>query len=138
MRAVLDPNVLIAAILSPHGSPATVLRRWLEGDFELIASEALIDELTRALGYRKLAKRVPAADASAFVALIRSEADSRPDPTPTPPPRSPDPGDDYLIALAEAARAVIVSGDADLLGLADQIPVFTPKAFLDLLDGPAT
>ena len=37
--------------------------------------------------------------------------------------------DDYLICLGEAATAVIVSGDSDLLGLADQIPVYTPTAF---------
>ncbi len=35
--------------------------------------------------------------------------------------------------LAEAARAVIVSGDAHLQSVAEQIPVFTPAAFLALL-----
>ncbi len=43
------------------------------------------------------------------------------------------PYDDYLICLGDAATAVIVSGDSDLLGLADQIPVYTPTAFLALL-----
>ena len=48
------------------------------------------------------------------------------DPDGEPTIRSPDHGDDYLIALAEITQAVIVSGDGHLLGLAGQIPVFSP------------
>lgn len=136
MRAVLDPNVLISAILSPRGAPATILRRWLDGDFEVVASEALLTELARALAYPKLRKRVPAADAVAFVALVRSEADVKPDPPATSAGRSPDPADEYLIALGESTRAVIVSGDSDLLGLADGLPIYSPAGFLELLDAP--
>jgi predicted nucleic acid-binding protein len=56
-----------------------------------------------------------------------------------PPPLpgvSPDPDDDYLIALARAADAdCIVSGDVHLLGLPDPSPpVFTPREFLERLD----
>jgi predicted nucleic acid-binding protein len=55
---------------------------------------------------------------------------------PPGPPRihSPDPGDDYLITLAEAARAVIISGDGHLLGLAGKLPVYSPPEFLAELD----
>jgi predicted nucleic acid-binding protein len=49
---------------------------------------------------------------------------------------SPDPDDDYLIALARAANAdYLVSGDRHLLDLeAPDPPVLTPRQFLDLLD----
>ncbi len=40
------------------------------------------------------------------------------DPDGVPSVRSPDPDDDYLIGLAEASWAVIVSGDTDMHGLA--------------------
>ena len=50
------------------------------------------------------------------------------------PVRSRDPGDDYLIALAYSRKAVLVSGDRDLLELADRMPVFTPVEFLRWLD----
>ncbi|MGH3444723.1 MAG: hypothetical protein ACRDPB_05060 [Nocardioidaceae bacterium] len=46
-----------------------------------------------------------------------------------------DPDDDYLISLAEASKAMLVSGDADLQGLAGQIPVQSPESFRDLLAG---
>jgi hypothetical protein len=38
-----------------------------------------------------------------------------------------------LIALAQAERAVLVSGDEHLLGLAEDLPIFSPLGFLDLL-----
>lgn len=44
-----------------------------------------------------------------------------------------DPKDDYLIALAEKSRSVLVSGNGDLLELSEQIPVYSPRVFLDLL-----
>lgn len=134
MRAVLDPNVLIAAALSPNGSPARVLRAWLDGAFELVISALLFGELERALGYPKLRKRITGEEARALVALLRDEADLRPDPTDAPPVRSADPGDDYLIALAAANQAIIVSGDRHLLVLADQLPVQSPIAFLAAID----
>jgi predicted nucleic acid-binding protein len=55
------------------------------------------------------------------------------DPDTDPPVHSRDPDDDYLIALASAHRAALVSGDKDLLALEREIPVFSPRAFLDLL-----
>ena len=51
MRAVLDPNILIAALLSPGGAPAQIVSRWLGGEFELVVSEALLSALERALAY---------------------------------------------------------------------------------------
>jgi predicted nucleic acid-binding protein len=55
------------------------------------------------------------------------------DPDSDPPVRSRDPDDDYLIALSSAHRAALVSGDKHLLNLEGEIPVFSPRAFLDLL-----
>jgi predicted nucleic acid-binding protein len=58
------------------------------------------------------------------------------DDPPALPGVSPDPDDDYMIALARAANAgYLVSGDHHLLGLQDtDPPVLTPRQFLDLLD----
>ena len=134
MRAVLDPNILIAALLSPSRAPAQLVGRWLGGGFELVVSAALLAELERALAYPKLRPRVQAEEAAELVGLLRHGAILAPDP-PNPPRRSPDPGDDYLLALAEAERAVLVSGDQHLLPLAEQFPIQTARAFLDQLAG---
>ncbi|MGI8686712.1 MAG: putative toxin-antitoxin system toxin component, PIN family [Acidimicrobiales bacterium] len=134
MRAVLDVNVVIAAALSPAGTTSSVLRAWLDGSYELVVSPLLLDELERALAYPKIRARVTAAEADELVDLLRLSADVEDDPAGPPPIRSADPGDDYLVALAEAAGAVIVSGDRHLLDLGDRLPVYTPAEFLALLD----
>lgn len=134
MRAVLDVNVVISALLSPRGAPARLLRLWLEGAFELVCSPRLLAELERALGYPKLRSRIGADEAAAVVELLRSGGELLDDPEGPPPLRSGDPGDDYLIALAAAARAVIVSGDRALLERAGELPVWSPRELLDQLD----
>jgi len=135
VRAVLDPNVIISALLSPSGSPARVVKAWLEGGYELVVSPLLLAELERALAYPKLRARVTEAETKEVIELLRRGADLRDDPTGPPPVRSPDPGDDYLVALAAANQALIVSGDRHLLGLGDDMPVYTPAEFLSLVGG---
>ena len=132
MRAVLDPNVLIASLLSRSGAPAQIVSRWLAGEFELVVSEALLAELAQALAYPKIRNRVAEDDAVKFVELLREAQRLAPDPA-APARHSSDPGDDYLLALAQAERAVLVSGDQHLLALAPELPILTPRAFLDAL-----
>lgn len=134
MRAVLDIIVLISGLLAPDGPSARLIRRWLEGDFELIVSERLLEELKRALAYPKLKARIPGAAADEFLALVRATATVRPDP-PNPPGRSRDPGDDYLIALAKSTASILVSGDKDILVLSASRPILSPIDFEARLKG---
>ena len=135
MRAVLDPNVLIASLLSREGAPARLVSLWLAGAFEVVVSESLLEELERALAYPKLRDRVATGEAGEFVALLRHTAMLASDPS-TVASRSEDPNDDYLLALAEQERAILVSGDRHLLALADRFPVVTARAFLETLTEP--
>ena len=132
-RAVLDPNILISALLSPQGAPARLVAHWLEGEFELVVSERLLTEFERALAYPKLRARISADDATAFVEFLRGSTDIATDPAEPHPASSPDPGDDYLIALASASKAALVSGDRHLLGLGEQLPILSAQAFLEVL-----
>lgn len=129
---VLDPNVLISAILSKRGAPAELVRLWQQGEFELIISRKLVTELARTLTYPKLRKLVPEDAAVAFVSLIQSGG-SLSDDTRDAPVSSRDPGDDYLLALASSCDAILVSGDDDLLVLKDLAPIESPREFLDRL-----
>jgi putative PIN family toxin of toxin-antitoxin system len=130
LRAVVDPNVHISALLSPRGAPADVLRAWMDGAFELIVSPLLLAELERALAYPKLRKRIAAEDAARVVEWLGRSATVAEDPAGPPPLRSPDPGDDYLLALAATARAALVTGDRHLLSLDIALPIFAPAEFL--------
>jgi putative PIN family toxin of toxin-antitoxin system len=133
VRAVVDVNVLISATLSARGPSAEILRSSRDGAFDPVVSELLIAELTRALAYPKLRKRIPAEKAAAFVGWVREHvivAQDQPDP---PPVRSPDPDDDYLLALAISRRAFLVTGDQHLLGLRADLPILTPAEFVTKL-----
>ncbi len=132
MRVVVDPNVIIAALLSPGGGPAQIMRRWLTAEFELVVSEALLDELERALAYPRLRRRIAREEARELVSLLREGAVLASDPD-SGRYRSADPGDDYLLALAERERAVLVSGDRHLLDLAGELPIESPRTFLGRL-----
>lgn len=133
MRAVLDCNVLIAAVLSPKGPPNRLLSAWREGRFELIVSPELLFELVTALNYPKIVKRVSAPEAEEFVRMLAGQARLVNDPDVELVARSVDPGDDYLIALAQHERAALVSGDRHLLELVGTIPVMTPRKYLNLI-----
>lgn len=44
MLVVLDTNIIVSALLSPHGKPAYVFNRFVNGDFTLCADERIIAE----------------------------------------------------------------------------------------------
>ena len=135
MRAVLDANVLISAILSPRGTPARLLLAWQAGAFDLVVSPLLLAEVRRALAYPKLERRIPPADADAFIDWLGRSAKLADDPSGPSQVRSDDPGDDYLVALAATERALLVSGDVHLTSLASRMPVRTPAEFISDLGG---
>lgn len=126
---MLDANVFISALLSGSGSPARVLRAWQNGAFELIVSPLLLAELERALAYPKLRRAIRADEAAQFVAWLTRFATVASDPEGPPATRSVDPGDDYLLALAAAQGAVLVSGDRHLLALAGELPILPVASF---------
>ncbi len=130
MRAVLEANVLISALLSPRGTPARLLLAWQAGESELVVSAQLLAEAKRAFAYPKLQRLVSSIDADTYVAWLGRSALVAADPPWPPPVHSEDPDVDYLIVLAAAERAVIVSGDVHLTSLAPGVPVRTPAEFL--------
>jgi putative PIN family toxin of toxin-antitoxin system len=137
LRAVLDPNVLISALLSARGAPAQVLRAWSDGAFDLVISESLVSELRRALAYPKLRRRISEAEAAEFVRWVEGSALRAVDPDEWPmgATHSRDPGDEYLLAVAAAVDAVLVTGDRDLLELGRDLPIHSPAGFLALIEG---
>lgn len=128
MRAVLDVNVLVSALLSRAGSPGRLIALWLGGAFELVVSEALLAELDRALTYPKLREHIGREDAADFLELLRSTASIFAD-AEHPDHVSGDPGDDYLVALASASASILVTGDSHLLVLASDLPIQPTAVF---------
>jgi putative PIN family toxin of toxin-antitoxin system len=133
-RAVLDPNVLVSALISPQGASAQLLLEFRAGAFELVTSPQLLEELDDVLHREKFRRYATETELEVYVELIRRESIILDDPEPVPERLSEDPDDEYLIALARAARVeALVSGDPHLTLLRGQIPVLTPREFLDSL-----
>ncbi len=134
MRVVLDPNVLISALISPQGPSAEILSAWIAEHFDLVVSEKLLAELDDVLARPKFRRWVAESDCLKFVAVLAQSATVVGDP-PVLAALSPDPGDDYLIALARTGDAdYLVSGDRHLTELVDPSPpILIPRQFLGTL-----
>lgn len=118
VRAVIDTNVLVAALLW-NGPPHTLLAEARAGRLSLVSSPALLAELADVLGRPKFARILAAAGLSVDEMLdqVRRLVDVVV-PIPLPARVCRDPDDDEVLALARTARVdLIVSGDADLLVL---------------------
>ena len=135
MRVFLDTNVLASA-LATRGLCADVLRHVL-AEHELVVGEIVLVELRRVL---RTKLRVPAAVAADVEAMLR-------DHEVVPKPARPadieirDPDDRWIIASAVAGRVdVLVTGDRDLLDIADRlpVPVLSPRGFWELVSGSGT
>jgi putative PIN family toxin of toxin-antitoxin system len=129
-RVVPDPSVLVSALITPTGTPAKLLQEAQAGGLDLVVSPLLLEELEEALKREKLRRYVDLDAVRDFLALLRRDAHLAADPEGPPPLCSADPDDDYLIALAHDHSAVLVSGDAHLLDLADRAPILSPADFI--------
>ncbi|WP_225345058.1 MULTISPECIES: putative toxin-antitoxin system toxin component, PIN family [Mycobacteriaceae] len=125
----MDPNVWISAVINPYGTPARVAQAVADGAITAVATQHLLDELAAVLIRPKFRRWISVADAIAFVESLGGQADLHDDPGP-PETKVRDPNDDYLVALADAADAVIVTGDNDLLTAGLEPPAITPAQLL--------
>jgi putative PIN family toxin of toxin-antitoxin system len=77
MRAVVDANVWISALINHAGAPARVLVAFRKDRFTLVLSETLLDELAGVLARPRLALRfgITPAKALDLMAVLRERAD---------------------------------------------------------------
>jgi uncharacterized protein len=136
MKIVVDTNIFISSMLTPAGNPAQIVEGWLSGTYQVIVCQTLLDELADAASRPKLSLRISAEAIEALVFSLSSGGLFIDEPLPEVA-ASPDPKDNYLLALAEKGRAdFLVTGDkADLLVLCAHGPtqIVTARAFLGQL-----
>ena len=118
MRLVIDTNILVSALLAATSLPAQLVVLWRAGRFDLLTAVKQLDELMRVTRYPKIRERLAPAIAGRLVNDLRALA-CMVDKLPVVD-ASPDPDDNYLLALAAAGGAdFLVTGDKrDLLGIA--------------------
>ncbi len=138
LRAVLDCNVYVSAIVRPEGPPGRIVERFIrDGAFDLVLSPAIRDEVLRALKYPKVRRCIrrevdPDLWFEDIVLLARLVAGEH---QVTGVSRDPD-DDIYLAAAIEGRCTFVVSGDPDLLTVGEHegVRIVTPRSFLTLLD----
>lgn len=131
MRVVLDTNILLSALISPHGVPDTIYRAWRAGRFEVVTSRIQLDEIRRASRYPKLQAILQPAKVGVMINnLQRAEVLEHL----TMDVEANDPNDSFLLAMALAGDAdYLVTGDrrAGLLQRRhiERTRIVTPAAF---------
>jgi hypothetical protein len=100
----------VSALIAPAGKPAAIINAWLDGKFTLLTCATQVDELRATLQKPRLAELVRPHKAGRLVNQIKKLAE---DVAPLPRvERSPDPNDDFLLALSEGGKAdYLVTGD---------------------------
>lgn len=133
IHGVLDANVWISGLISATGAPAEVLDLFEDGAFDAVVCPALLGELSEVASRPWFRGRLSRADAQAFVrhllGMAIEFADGR-----LEKPICRHPSDDYLVALALASDAILVTGDGDLLDLVGPpVAILSPRDFLNAL-----
>ena len=114
-RLVVDTNVFASAIIFPRSVPRQVVDHVLDHGV-VIFSEATVSELAEVLSRSKFDSFVSRAERELFLAQIESAAEFVPIIQLVRACR--DPKDDKFLEVALNGRAdVIITGDADLLGI---------------------
>jgi putative PIN family toxin of toxin-antitoxin system len=134
MLVVLDTNVLVSGLAYPGGPPGRLVSAWRGGAFRLASSDFVLRELTRVLPTMSARTGMSPNEVRDFLDAFRAAAswvepgaDSLAQAQAT---GLRDPNDVPILAMLIAAGAdCLVSGDKDLLVLADRYPILTPADF---------
>jgi putative PIN family toxin of toxin-antitoxin system len=98
--------------------------------FELIISPLLLEELETVLLRKKFRRYATVEEVADYLAFIGRQGTLARDPDQPAPLSCPDPKDEYLLALAYAQKAVLVTGDSHLLEIGGGAPICAPSDFL--------
>lgn len=119
---LLDTNVWVSAFINPHGFPARLKNAWLAGQFEVVVSIPLLEEIADVLTRPRLQNKygLSLAEIEQFLNLLQEQAIHV---TPTGQLHlCRDPDDDLILETALLAKAeYTVSRDDDLKGDADLV-----------------
>ena len=135
VRAVLDTNIVVSALLFAHGKLAPIRFAWQADAFAPLASAATAEELIRVLSYPKF--KLTAEDRDELLGDYLPCCTTVRMPAKTPKvPSCRDPWDLPFLQLAVYGKTdFLVSGDRDLLNIRAKTPysIVTAEAFMSHL-----
>lgn len=137
IRAVIDTNILIRALIKPQGAVGPVLTALRDSRYTLLYAPELLDELIEKLSLSRIRMKyhVETEQIEALLGIVALRGEMV-----TPRRRIKvcrDPDDDMFIEVAlEGNAGFVVTGDNDLLSLKayEAVRFVTPRDFLDRLN----
>ena len=94
MRVVIDPNVLISAVINPNGAPGRLIEAVRSGRIMFIACPMLLNEFAGVLARPKFRSWLTEEEAFRFSFDLAALAEHNPDPEFPYPVATRDPNDD--------------------------------------------
>ncbi len=123
---VLDTNVLVSGLLSPHGAPAKILNLIINGNIIIVLDARIFDEYSDVLHRKKFS--FPDDAVNEIISFIRKEGVFI---SPVPVNCTiPDPGDLPFIEVSLHANVPVVTGNIRHFTGSDAV-VMTPVQFLE-------
>jgi putative PIN family toxin of toxin-antitoxin system len=128
LRVVLDTNVLVSGLAYPGSVPGRIVSIWRQGGLDVVLSRYILDEMGRVLPRLSRISLSSAeirdlVDSFMFLADI-VEPDGGRDAS------LRDPADQQVLGTLLASKAdYLITGDKDLLALAEKYPIVTPAMF---------
>ena len=132
---VLDTNVLLSGIAYPNSIPGKIIAAWRNGGIEVVLSHYILDELQRVLpklNHRLDWSQQEIQDFIDSLAILANLVE----PVSTDEANLRDRADQPVLGTLLASKMnYLVTGDKDLLALANQYPIITPAEFWQLHGG---
>lgn len=126
---VLDTNVLVSGIAYPGGIPGKIVGAWRQGSLVVVLSRHILVELARSLprvNHRLNWQPQDFEDQVETLAILANMVE----PETVAPSTVRDAGDLLVLGTLLASKAdYLITGDGDLLALAEQHSIVTPAAF---------
>jgi putative PIN family toxin of toxin-antitoxin system len=133
LRVVLDTNVLLSGIAYPASVPGKILAAWRHGSVDVVLSAYILDELRRVLPRLSHRHGLATAEIDDLIDALSIQAEIV-DFSPAPEPALRDVNDQPVLgtlvaAIASSIADYLITGDKDLLAMADRYPIVAPAQF---------
>lgn len=133
LRVVLDTNVLLSGIAYPASVPGKIMAAWRHGSVDVLLSAYVLDELRRVLPRLVHRHGLTSAEIEDLVDILSIQAEVI-EPLPCAEPDLRDVDDlpvlgTLLAALETSGVDYLITGDKDLLVMAERYPIVTPAKF---------
>ena len=137
LRVVLDTNVLLSGIAYPASIPGKIMAAWRHGSIEVVLSNFILEEFRRVLPRLQSRHGLNKSEINDLVDSLALLAETVEPESGLPEAALRDANDQPVLGALLAARSAsgasyLVTGDKDLLALADRYPIITPARFWEI------